>query len=157
MDFTPTLLRGAYFLLGDLSLAEDAVQITMLRTSQHWHRASAAPRAYGRQVLISVCREHWRRRARRPQEVPVVADVLDLASASFTDQVHRRAALDHALGGLVSPQREVLVLRFFFDLSVEQTATLLEIAPGTVKSATHRGLRQLREILAPSDAKELLR
>lgn len=46
------------------------------------------------------------------------------------------------------------MLRFFFDLSVEPTATLLEIAPGTVKSATHRGLQQLREILVPSDAKE---
>jgi DNA-directed RNA polymerase specialized sigma24 family protein len=44
MEFTPTLLRGAYFLLRDLSLAEDAVQTTMVRTSQHWRRASAARR-----------------------------------------------------------------------------------------------------------------
>jgi RNA polymerase sigma-70 factor (sigma-E family) len=154
LDFTPTLLRGAYFLLRDLNLAEDAVQTTMLRTSQHWRRASAAPQAYSRQVLINVCREHWRRQASRPQEVRSPDDALDHHSASFTDEIHQRAALDHALSGLVSQQREILVLRFFFDLSVEQTATLLEIAPGTVKSATHRGLQQLREILAPADAKE---
>lgn len=153
-DFTPTLLRGAYFLLRDMSLAEDAVQTTMLRTSQRWRHASAAPQAYSRRVLINVCREHWRRERRRPQEDDLPDDVLDDQAAIFTEKVHQRDALERALGNLTSPQREILVLRFFFDLSVEQTATLLKIAPGTVKSATHRGLRQLRHLLAPSDAKE---
>jgi RNA polymerase sigma-70 factor (sigma-E family) len=154
VEFTPTLLRGAYFLLRDMSLAEDAVQTTMLRTSQRWQAASAAPQAYSRQVLINVCREHWRRQRHRPQETGLSDDLLDHHAAPFTEQVQERNALERALGELTSPQREVLVLRFFFDLSVEQTATLLKIAPGTVKSATHRGLQQLRHLLAPSDAKE---
>jgi len=152
--FTPTLLRGAYFLLRDLDLAEDAVQSTMLRTSQRWDRAKAAPEAYSRKVLINVCREHWRRESRRPQEGPMTDETGERRTASFTDQVQQREALDQALGTLTSPQREVLILRFFFDLSVVQTAELLEIAEGTVKSATHRGLAQLRELLSNSDTKE---
>lgn len=75
-------------------------------------------------------------------------------TASFTDRMEQREALDQALGTLTSPQREVLVLRFFFDLSVAQTAEVLAVAEGTVKSATHRGLVQLRELLSNSDTKE---
>jgi len=152
--FAPTLLRGAYFLLHDLDLAQDAVQITMFQTSRHWERAKAAPEAYSRRVLINVCREDWRRRARRPQEVSASEQPSEPPAVSFTDRVQQRQALDQALGALLSPQREILVLRFFFDLSVAQTAELLQIAEGTVKSATHRGLDQLRDILSPSDTKE---
>ncbi len=152
--FTPTLLRGAYFLLRDLDLAEDAVQSTMLRTSQRWDRAKAAPEAYSRKVLINVCREHWRRESRRPEEVPMTDKPVERRTASFTDRMEQREALDQALGTLTSPQREVLVLRFFFDLSVAQTAEVLAVAEGTVKSATHRGLVQLRELLSNSDTKE---
>jgi RNA polymerase sigma-70 factor (sigma-E family) len=151
VEFTPTLLRGAYFLLRDLQLAEDVVQVTMLRTSQHWRRARRAPEAYSRQVLINACREHWRRQTRRPREVSLSDQEPVERTVSFTDQVQQRQALDHALSGLVSPQREVLVLRFFFDLSVAQTAEALAIAEGTVKSATHRGLGQLREILTKAE------
>lgn len=155
VDFTPTLLRGAYFLLRDLDLAEDVVQVTMLRTSRHWGRAKAAPEAYSRQVLISVCREHWRRQSRRPREVQAADQQLVGQSVSFTEQVQQRQALDQALSALATLQREVLVLRFFFDLSVAQTAELLGIPEGTVKSATHRGLEQLREILCHPDQEEI--
>jgi RNA polymerase sigma factor (sigma-70 family) len=132
------------------------VQSTMLRTSRHWRRARAAPQAYSRQVLVNVCRENWRRQASRPVEVRSPDAALGHDGGSFTDQIDQRATLDHALSALSSTQREVLVLRFFFDLSVEQTAALLGIAAGTVKSATSRGLGQLRQILDPSDAKEFL-
>jgi DNA-directed RNA polymerase specialized sigma24 family protein len=43
-----------------------------------------------------------------------------------------------------------LVLRFFFDLSVAETARLLNVAEGTVKSASHRGLSELRQLLSPT-------
>lgn len=151
VEFTPTLLRGAYFLLRDLHLAEDVVQVTMLQTSQHWTRAREAPEAYSRQVLINACRQHWRRQTRRPREISLTDSESVERMVTFTDQVQQRQALDHALTALVSPQREVLVLRFFFDLSVAQTAEVLAIAEGTVKSATHRGLGQLREILPNSE------
>lgn len=126
----------------------------MLRTSEHWTRAREAPEAYSRQVLINACREHWRRQTRRPREVSLTDEQPVEATVSFTDQVQQRQALDHALSELASPQREVLVLRFFFDLSITQTAVALSIAEGTVKSATHRGLGQLREILSSPEEEE---
>jgi len=143
----PTLLRGAYLLLRDVDLAEDAVQGTLLRVFRHWSDARRAPEAYSRQTLINVCRDHWRRQRRRPQEVlggdPGAAE----GSTLFSDAVEERDALDQALAELPQQQREVLVLRFLFDLSVAETAALLRIPEGTVKSSMHRGLRQLRDVL----------
>lgn len=145
----PSLLRAAYLLLRDIDLAEDAVQATLLRVFRHWSDARAAPEAYSRQTLINVCRDHWRRQRRRPQEVlggdPGATD----PSTSFSDELAQRDALDQALAELPHQQREVLVLRFLFDLSVADTAEVLRIPDGTVKSSMHRGLRQLHDILAP--------
>jgi RNA polymerase sigma-70 factor (sigma-E family) len=150
VDFSPTLLRGAYLLLHDASLAEDAVQATLLRVFRRWDRAQAAPEAYSRQTLISVCRDQWRRQQRRLVEIPAGMTPTAGDEVSFTEAVERRQALDQALEALPGAQREVLVLRFFFDLSVAETAALLKVAEGTVKSATHRGLEQLRELLSSS-------
>ncbi len=73
----------------------------------------------------------------------------------FSEEWDDREALEQALGELPHPQHEILVLRFFFDFSVAQTAELLDIPEGTVKSSTHRGLEQLRNLLSPpsSEAK----
>lgn len=147
--FLPTLLKGAYLLMRDIDLAEDVVQGTMLSVFRHWDQARAAPEAYSRQTLINVCRDQWRRQKRRPQETSLGdANVIDTA-ASFSDALGERDALKRALEALPQQQHEVLLLRFFFDLSISQTAELLDIAEGTVKSAAHRGLQELRELLSP--------
>lgn len=65
-------------------------------------------------------------------------------------RVEERQALEQLLGELTPQQREVVVLRFYLDLSVAETAELLGIAEGTVKSAAHRGLAQLRGLLSTS-------
>jgi RNA polymerase sigma-70 factor (sigma-E family) len=146
--FLPTLLKGAYLLMRDVDLAEDVVQGTMLRVFRHWDQARAAPEAYSRQTLINVCRDHWRRQKRRPKESTLGdANVIDTA-ASFSEALGERDAILQALDALPQQQREVLLLRFFFDLSVIQTAELLDIAEGTVKSSAHRGLQELRELLS---------
>jgi RNA polymerase sigma-70 factor (sigma-E family) len=147
--YLPTLLRGAYLLLRDVDLAEDAVQGTMLRVFRNWGEARSAPEAYSRTALISICRDHWRRQNRRPREV-LGEDLRELAEASsFSQILEDREVLSQALDSLPTMQREVLVLRFYFDLSVTQTAEMLKLAEGTVKSATHRGLEQLRDLLDP--------
>lgn len=148
-DFLPTLLRGAYLLTHDVDLAEDVVQGTLLRVFRRWDHARENPEAYTRQTLISVCRDHWRRQRRRPLEVPEHEASIAGRTASFSEDVERREALDQALAALPYLQREVLVLRYFFDFSVTQTAELLDVPEGSVKSATHRGLEQLRGLLAP--------
>jgi RNA polymerase sigma-70 factor (sigma-E family) len=154
--FLPTLLKGAYLLMRDVDLAEDVVQGTMLAVFRHWDDARKAPDAYSRQTLINVCRDQWRRQKRRPQETSLTdANIPDTAS-SFSDALGERDALRHALDQLPQQQREVLLLRYFFDLSVVQTAELLDIPEGTVKSAAHRGLEDLRVLLSPP-AKEVNR
>lgn len=150
-SFSATLLRAAYLLLGDLNLAEDAVQSTMLRTFRRWDHARDAPEAYSRTVLVSVCHDHWRQQRRQVEEVLADTTDLDAATASFTEDVERRHALEQALGELSVQQREVLVLRFFFDLSISDTAGVLKVPEGTVKSATSRGLESLRGLLSGSE------
>lgn len=150
-SFLPSLLRAAYLLLRDIDLAEDAVQGTMLRVYRRWEEARGAPEVYSRKALVSVCRDHWRRQRRRPQEVLVGdATLIDDATA-FTDGIEEHDALARAMDALPSLQREVLAVRFFLDFSVAETAQLLDIPEGTVKSSTHRGLQQLRDQLPPSE------
>lgn len=145
------LLRTAYLLTGDRGHAEDLLQTALMRTAQHWLRARAAPEAYARQVLVNLSRDRTRRLFRRPREAPMApeADNLPAADAGY-DQLTDRRLIFGALAKLPTRQREVIVLRFFEDLSVEETAQLLGFAPGTVKSYTSRALARLRELLADS-------
>lgn len=144
----PTLLRGAYLLLRDIDLAEDVVQATMLRVFRHWRDAREAPEAYSRKALLNICRDHWRRQHRLPPEV-LGEDVDDIEEdvPPFSHRLAEREAMTSALDRLQDLQREVLVLRFYFDFSVAQTAEMLDLPEGTVKSATHRGLNELRALL----------
>ncbi len=64
------------------------------------------------------------------------------------ERVAERGVVVGALNRLPTRQRQVIVLRFFEDLSVEQTAELLGFSTGTVKSYTARALARLRELLA---------
>lgn len=153
--FLPALLKGAYLLLRDVDLAEDAVQGTMLRVFRNWERARVAPEAYSRQALVSVCRDHWRRSGRRPAEnLTGDASSFEALVGAAGTPLEDREALKQALALLPEQQREVLVLRFYFDLSVAETAAALGVPVGTVKSATHRGLEQLR-VLLTQPAKEV--
>jgi RNA polymerase sigma factor (sigma-70 family) len=154
--FLPTLLKGAYLLLHDVDVAESAVQGTMLRVFMHWESARAAPEAYSRKTLLNVCRDYWRRRdpgmrklRLTLQETRATAGELGEGDASFVGVVAERDALVRALRALPERQRDVLTLRFFFDLSVEDVAELLEIPEGSVKSATSRGAKKLHEQLRP--------
>lgn len=141
---SPGLLRLAYLLLNDRAMAEDVLQTTLLRTYQHWRRAKSRPSAYGRAVLVNLCRDYWRS-GRRLHERPVEPVSLDrVVNPDATDAVLGRAAMDKAMTVLSRQQRDVLVLRYYADLSVADTAKLLHLAEGTVKSATSRGLSRLR-------------
>jgi RNA polymerase sigma-70 factor (sigma-E family) len=148
-----SLLRAAFVLVGTREEAEDAVQLTLLRTLRHWARVRDAPEAYSRAVLLSVCRDRWRHRARHPDVPGLVPEECSPAVvASFTDAVERRLVLVPALRRLPAGQREVLVCRYLLDATVAETATALGIAEGTVKSAASRGLEQLRGLLSGEDS-----
>jgi RNA polymerase sigma-70 factor (sigma-E family) len=140
-----SLLRAALVLLDSREEAEDALQVTLLRTYRRWEQAKEAPLAYARAVLVNACRERWRHRGRHPE---ISRDVAELANVvSFAEAVDRRHMLVGALRQLPDIQREVLVCRYLLDATVAETATALDIAEGTVKSAASRGLDQLRQLL----------
>ena len=146
---SPSLLRAATVLLNSREDAEDALQLTLLRTYRRWDRAKEAPAAYARAVLVNACRERWRHQARHPE---TAGDMEELANVvSFAEAVDRRHVLVRMLRRLPDVQREVLVFRYLLDATVGETATALGIAEGTVKSAASRGLDQLRMLLSAEE------
>jgi RNA polymerase sigma-70 factor (sigma-E family) len=143
------LRRTAYLMCGDWHQAEDLVQVTFMKLHASWHRVRRheAFDAYLRKTLLRACVDE-KRRARWRREAPtdVLPEVVD--PAVLPDGV--RDALVSGLRQLPPGQRATLVLRFFEDLSVEETARVLGCAPGTVKSQTSKGLAALRAIVDPN-------
>ena len=152
------LLRTSYLLTGDRGHAEDLLQTALLRTARHWSRARDAPEAYVRRVLVNLSRDRIRWLFRRPREAPMPPDPDRVAAAvdAGYEQVAQRRVVVTALAELPIRQRQVIVLRFFEDLSVEQTAEVLGFSTGTVKSHTSRALARLRELLADQHQPNLL-
>jgi RNA polymerase sigma-70 factor (sigma-E family) len=141
------LLRTAYALAGDYGHAEDMVQTALLRTARRWAAARAAPDAYARKVLVNLCRDRTRWMRRRPRESVLVDGAGPPGAVELADRVGQQRSVIQALRRLPAGQRRVVVLRFLEDMSVAETADLLGISPGTVKSYTARALASLRVIL----------
>lgn len=147
------LLRTAYLLTGDVGHAEDLLQTTLTRVAQRWQQISESPQAYARKVLVNCSRDRIRWLRRRPREAPWPDEVGPAGGGRFaTDggvgQVGDRQGVVQALSRLPARRRQVVVLRFFQDLSVEQTAQVMGCAEGTVRAHTSRALAQLRDLLA---------
>jgi RNA polymerase sigma-70 factor (ECF subfamily) len=137
------LTRAAYLLTGDQSSAQDLAQETALRVLGSWSRVAVAdsPSAYARRVLLNLFLRGQRRAWRR--EVPHAAPP-ELSEASRTGDVDTRDVLRRALLSLPPRQRAAVVLRHLEDRSEAQTAALLGVTTGTVKTLTSRGLAALR-------------
>jgi RNA polymerase sigma-70 factor (sigma-E family) len=143
------LLRTAFLLCGDRGEAEDLLQSTLIRTSRRWESARTAPDAYAYRVLVNLVHDGYRRRQRRVAETPL-GDVGEASAPVAVDDsgaLVERAVLLQAASGLPERQRVVLVLRFFADLSVEQTAEAMGISTGAVKTHTSRALGAMRRAL----------
>lgn len=92
-------------------------------------------------------------RAEPPEPSPVLRAGFDPGSdATAGDRVEDLLDLRAALCTLAPRRRATVVLRYYCDYSVEQTARLLGCTPGTVKSQTAKALAQLRDVLEPCDA-----
>ena len=142
------LRHEAYGVCRDWHLADDLVQIAMWKIYRSWPRLhpQSGLRAYARQVMVTSFLTE-RRRSRWRHEVTTSA-ILDLGESSTGQRaVEDRSVLMAAMLRLGARQRAVLSLRFFEDLSVEQTARILGCAPGTVTSQTVRALETLRREL----------
>lgn len=152
-------VRTAYLFCGDWHRAEDLVQVALVKLYGAWPRLTrtGGEDAYVRRILVNAHIDDWRHRSRRP-EAPL-AEHHDYARATGSATEDRDALL-RALARLPEGQRKVIVLRFFLDLSVQDTASDLGVTTGTVKSQSVRGLARLRELLgdelvpSPPDIKE---
>jgi RNA polymerase sigma-70 factor (sigma-E family) len=143
------LVRTAYLLCGDRGHAEDLVQTALLRTARRWRSARHEPEAYARRVVVNLAKDRWRHLARRPGETPLESVGDTVAAVEVVDGLLDRDELLRATQQLPAGQRAVLVLRYFDDLSVEDTAAALGCSTGTVKSQTSRALDRLRAALTP--------
>ncbi|MGC9667918.1 SigE family RNA polymerase sigma factor [Planosporangium sp. 12N6] len=138
------LLRTAYLLSGDWGAAEDLLQVALTKTYLAWRRLGhiEAVEPYTRRVLVTTATSWWRRRwhGERPTEV-----LPERAEPDGLDARLERDALWAQVKELPARQRAVLVLRFYEDLSEVDTATLLGVSVGTVKSQCSRALATLRK------------
>jgi len=147
----PSLRRLAAVLCGgDWHRADDLVQSTLTKLYMHWGRVRAADHAdaYARSVLV---REFiHERRSGWAKRVSLSGEVIDGPAAA----VDQDAVLDlrAAVAALPARQRATLVLRFYCDLNVVQSAAVLGCSPGTVKSQTARALDSVRRALGPAHA-----
>ena len=139
-----SLYRTAYLLLGDPAEAEDLVQTTLAKTYASWSKireVEAAP-GFARVVLVNTAASWFRKKSwrnERPTET--------LPEVGHHSDPSDRPAIVAALGHLPPRQRAVIVLRYYEDLSVAQTASALGITDGTVKSQTSDALSKLRQLL----------
>jgi RNA polymerase sigma-70 factor (sigma-E family) len=135
------LLRTAYLLTGNWATAEDLLQTSLAKCWRSWHRLSEHPEPYVRATLVNTFLS-WRRRRWRDEDP--AAELPERALADRTGEVDERDVVWLALRRLPPGQRAVVVLRYFDDLSEVETARVLGISQGTVKSQASRALAALR-------------
>src|SRR3712207_1799883 len=135
------LLRLAVLLSGDRGHAEDLVQTALLKTYRHWDRISRSgpPSAYVRRVLVTT-HASWRRRLSTTEQV--VESVPDRAAAPHEDGDEQLRA---ALRELPVRMRTAVVLRYFEDLSEQQTASRSEEHTSELQSRQYLVCRLLLE------------
>jgi RNA polymerase sigma-70 factor (sigma-E family) len=139
------LRRTAFLLCGNAHQADDIVQAALIAVYLRWPKIRRVENldGYVHRVLVRRYIDETRRswaRVLLAWRVPELA-AKPTASAEDAD------AVQAALAALSRGQRSVLVLRFFCDLSVQETATVLNCSTGNVKSQTSRGLSAMRAIL----------
>ncbi|MGW6919485.1 SigE family RNA polymerase sigma factor [Kitasatospora sp. NPDC054939] len=144
----PWLRKVAFLLCGDWHRADDLVQETIVKLYVRWPRMTAVENldGYARTTLVNTFLAEqrsprawwssWRRSAAEPDDR--VGPVVDLDAS---------VDLRQALAELPPRQRAAVVLRYYCDLSVEQTAEAMDCSTGNVKSQSSRGLAALRRIL----------
>ncbi|HEU5265282.1 MAG TPA: SigE family RNA polymerase sigma factor [Jatrophihabitans sp.] len=137
-----TLLHAARLLTGDHHRGEDLVQTVLTKLYLKWGRIDA-PLPYARKALVSAHIDQSRRKwwGERPTETLPEPPAPDSGSASTSDT---RDELRRMLAGLDPRERAVVVLRYYCDLSEQDTAATLGMPLGTVKSSCSRALARLR-------------
>jgi RNA polymerase sigma-70 factor (sigma-E family) len=140
------LRRTAYLVSGDWHLAEDIVQTALTKLYAVWPRVHRKGNvdAFVRRIIVNCAIDELRRPWRREHATLEGIDVETASGLSTED----RASVVAAVASLPLGQRQVVALRYFWDLSVEETAHDLGCSIGNVKSQAHAALRNLEATLS---------
>lgn len=140
----PSLLRTAYLLTGDRHTAEDILQTSLAKLYLAWDKVNDknSVDGYVRRIMVnennSLWRRPWKKREHASDTMP---------ETTYVDQYDdgRGTALWEVVQSLPPKARAVVVLRFYEQLSEAETADVLGISVGTVKSQCSRAVAALRE------------
>ncbi len=140
------LLRTAVLLAGSREAGQDLLQGALERLLRHWRTIEGNPEGYLRRTLYHLAADSWRQQNARRRQLRLLWPG---ASAAVTDpyaEVEARDSLVRLMRQLPPRQRAAIVARYWEQLSEAESAQMLGCSVGTVKSATARGLRRLREL-----------
>jgi RNA polymerase sigma-70 factor (sigma-E family) len=151
LDSRAAVMRRTAYLLcgGDWHRAEDLVQTTLTKIYVAWPRIrrDGSVDAYSRKVMVRTAIDESRKAYRRRESVVEELPEVSSSRAGIEDAVDVRRALARLPAG----QRAVVVLRYWEDLSVTETAQALGKSEGTIKSQAAKGLATLRRLLGSGD------
>lgn len=147
------LIRLGFVMLGDRGAAEDVVQDAFVGLYRNWDRLDdpATALAYVRSSVLNGCRGALRTRARRDRWERAAAardgqPPADSAEASLLlTEEHQEVLI--AVRRLAHRQREALMLRYYLGLTTDETARVMGVSAGTVKSALSRAIAALGRTL----------
>jgi RNA polymerase sigma-70 factor (sigma-E family) len=141
------LRRTAFLLCGDWQRAEDIVQTALVKLYVAWHRVQRDGNidGYVRTILTRTAIDEFRRAHRRREQLVDDPPELPTWQRDSDNAIDVQRVLDQ----LPSGQRAVIVLRYWEDLSIAETAQTLRISDGTVKSQTAKALTSMRRLLGP--------
>ena len=143
----PRLVGMLTLYTGDADLAHDLTQDTLARLWRDWRRVrtAASPEAYAYRAGMNVAKNHFRWRTGHRRRHQRVAQMRD--DAHHDGDTATALAVREAVAALPRKKRAALVLRYFADLSVAQTAEIMGIPHNTVKTLTRRALSELRHLV----------
>ena len=145
------LVRALSLSLRDDALANEAVDEAFTRALHRWHAVGSfdEPQAWVYRTAHNWATSRFRRRSRDRKYAAAIARPESSTDSSPDPE------LAAALAELPADQREVLVLRYYLDWTIEACAEALEVAPGTVKSRTNRALKELNRVLSTKEPHDI--
>ena len=146
-----TLLRAAYLVCGDLSVAESLLRTALVDLARQWDRVrDDGPDLHVRRVLYRAAARSGDGAPLGTPEPPAAGDGWDMTPWD-ADEVERRVDVRRALGALTPQQRATVVLRYFEDRGERDTADILGCSVATVRSEAHDALAALRDAMPKVD------
>ena len=144
------LLRSAYLLCGNRTDAQDLVQETLLQAvkSASRFRGDSTTYTWLHGILVNLNRRRWRREKRYVSDESLVGETpCHDSEDTRTDQEFRAARLAQAIQALSPEHREVIVLRYYENLKLQDIAAQTNTSVGTIKSRLHYALGCLEKLV----------